>query len=145
MDQTSYQTTAQTVFSGKNEAKKGQTSVRVMGVVILLVELGLLFAYGFSGVIINGMGSWGGKSAFLILVAIETALDADGAFFYITTMIFTLIAFGCLYSPVSKSLLSGFLISFFIVGYTTILSPTLQKFWYNVFIGEFHDPTINNS
>jgi hypothetical protein len=33
--------------------EKGSTSVRVLGVFILLVELGLLFAYGFSGYIIN--------------------------------------------------------------------------------------------
>lgn len=34
-------------------SEKGHTSVRILGVFILLVELGLLFAYGFSGYIIN--------------------------------------------------------------------------------------------
>lgn len=66
-------------------------------------------------------------------------------FFYVSTMIFTLIGFGCLYAAISRSTLSGFFISFFIVGYTTILSPTLQKFWYNVFIGGFWDGDMNNS
>jgi len=60
-------------------------------------------------------------------------------------MIFTLIGFGCLYAAISRSTLSGFFLSFFIVGYTTILSPTLQKFWYNVFLGSFHDPNFNNA
>lgn len=115
-----------------------------MGVFILLVELGLLFAYGFSGYIINEIGSWGGSGAYNTLIPIEWTFGGEGLFFYVSTMIFTLIAFGCLYAAISRSTLSGFFISFFIVGYTTILSPTLQKFWYNVFIGGFHDPVITN-
>jgi hypothetical protein len=65
-------------------------------------------------------------------------------FFYVTTMVFTLIAFGCLYAAVSRTTLTGFFVSFFIVGYTTIFSPTLQKFWYNVFVGSFHNSAWNN-
>jgi hypothetical protein len=59
-------------------------------------------------------------------------------------MIFTLISFGCLYAAVSKSTISGFFLSFFIVGYTTILSPTLQKFWFNVFFGNFDNNAFIN-
>ncbi len=41
---------------------EGHTRVRVLGVFILLVELGLLFAYGFAGYIINEYGAWGGAA-----------------------------------------------------------------------------------
>jgi hypothetical protein len=52
-------------------------------------------------------------------------------------LIFTIIGFGCLYAANSRTTLSGFFISFFIVGFTTIFSPVLQKFWFNVFSGSF--------
>ena len=51
--------------------EKGHTSVRIMGVFILLVELGLLFAYGFSGYLINEVGSWGGSTAYNTLIPAE--------------------------------------------------------------------------
>ena len=50
--------------------EKGSTSVRIMGVFILLVEVGLLFAYGFSGFIINEIGSWGGSSAYGVTIPV---------------------------------------------------------------------------
>lgn len=53
-------------------SQKGYTSVRILGVFILLVEVGLLFAYGFGGYIINEIGSWGGSSAYgLKLIPVE--------------------------------------------------------------------------
>ncbi len=112
---------------------------------ILLVELGLLFAYGFSGYLINEIGSWGGINAYSSsLIPVEWTMGGQGMFFYLTTMIFTVIAFGCLYAAVSRSTLTGFFISFFVVAYTTILSPTLQKFWYNVFVDGFFNGSMNN-
>ena len=124
---------------------KGSTSIRVLGVFILLVELGLLFAYGFSGYLINEIGSWGGSNAYTSrLIPIEWTMGGQGMFFYLSTMIFTVIAFGCLYASASRSTLTGFFISFFIVAYTTILSPTLQKFWYNVFVDGFWNAGMNN-
>lgn len=126
--------------------EKGSTSVRILGVFILLVELGLLFAYGFAGFIINEVGSWGGSGAYTLgLIPIDWTFGGQGMFFYVSTMVFTVIAFGCLYASVSRSTLTGFFISFFIVGYTTIFSPTLQKFWYNVFVDGFWNPGMNNS
>lgn len=65
--------------------------------------------------------------------------------FYFSTLIFTLIAFGCLYAAISRATITGFFISFFIVGYTTILSPTLQKFWHDVFISGFWESDFHNN
>jgi hypothetical protein len=53
----------------KNPLRKENVSVRVLGVFILLVEVGLLFAYGFSGYIINEVGSWGGSGAIPSLIS----------------------------------------------------------------------------
>lgn len=125
---------------------KGHISVRILGLFILLVELGLLFAYGFAGYIVNEVGFWGGLGAYTAgLIPVEFTFVGEGMFFYISTMVFTLIGFGCLYASISRTTLTGFFLSFFIVGYTTILSPTLQKFWYNVFIDQFHNDNINNT
>lgn len=120
--------------------------MRVFGLLILLVELGLLFAYGFTGYIITEVGDWGALDGYAAgLIPVDFTLGGEGLFFYISTMIFTVIGFGCLYAAVSRATLSGFFLSFFIVGYTTILSPTLQKFWYNVFIDSFHNNKFNNT
>lgn len=125
--------------------EKGHISVRILGVFILLVELGLLFAYGFAGYIVNEVGFWNIDGGFAAgLIPPEFTFVGEGMFFYITTMVFTLIGFGCLYASISRTTLTGFFLSFFIVGYTTIFSPTLQKFWYNVFISEFHNSNVNN-
>jgi len=88
----------------------------------------------------NELGTWGGTSSIPTWINESFNQGGEGMFFYFTTMIFTLIAFGCLYAAVSRSTISGFFLSFFIVGYTTILSPTLQKFWFNVFFGNFNNP-----
>lgn len=105
---------------------------------ILLIEFGLLFAYGFSGSLINEFGSWGGKTAVdNSTINLGLYYEAGGFYFYMSTMIFALIAFGCLFALISRSTLSGFFTSFFIVGFTTIFSPLLQKFWYNVFTYTF--------
>lgn len=42
-----------------NPAPKGHTSTRIMGALILIIELGLLFVYGFEGNILNEYTSWG--------------------------------------------------------------------------------------
>ena len=44
-----------------NPAPRGHTSARVMGAFILIIELGLLFVYGFEGKISNEYTSWGNK------------------------------------------------------------------------------------
>lgn len=124
---------------------KGLLSVRLLGVVILMVELGLLFAYGFAGYYVNEVGSWGGQGAFALgLIPSEFLYVGEGMFFYISTMIFTLIGFGCLYAAISRSTISGFFLSFFIVGYTTILSPPIQKIWFNIFTSDFKTGNFNN-
>lgn len=133
------------VKQGAKNHDKGHVGVRILGVFILLVELGLLFAYGFAGYIVNEVGFWGGLNAYnLGLIPVEFTFVGEGMFFYITTMVFTLIGFGCLYASISRTTLSGFFLSFFIVGYTTIFSPALQKFWFNVFVDEFGTTPINN-
>ena len=99
--------------------------------------MGLLFAYGFAGYIINELGSWIGGSPLGSLITPSLILWGTGFFPYMSTMIFALIGFGCLFALISRSTLSGFFTSFFIVGFTTIFSPVLQKFWYNVFSSTF--------
>jgi hypothetical protein len=98
-----------------------------MGAIILIIEIGLLFVYGFEGKIINEYTSWGRT------ITDELLATYQGYIFYWMTLIFTIIGFGCLYAANAKTTLSGFFISFFIVGFTTIFSPVMQKFWFNVF------------
>jgi len=127
--------------------KKGHTSVRVLGALILFIEFGLLFAYGFTGLLRNEFGSWGGSAAIISRITnTDLFYGHAGMFFYISTLVFTLIGFGCLFAAIGRTTLSGFFVSFFVVGLTTILSPTLQKFWFNVFSGSFSlTQPINNA
>ncbi len=92
--------------------------------------------YGFEGKILNEFTSWGGAMTVDLL---ELFATYQGYIFYWITLIFTIIGFGCLYAANSKTTLSGFFISFFIVGFTTIFSPVMQKFWFNVFSYSFSD------
>jgi hypothetical protein len=101
-----------------------------------------LFAYGFAGYIINEIGSWiaGLTPPYpfpVSTISPNLLLWGTGLFPYMSTMIFALIGFGCLFALISRSTLSGFFTSFFIVGFTTIFSPVLQKFWYDVFSSTF--------
>lgn len=127
--------------------EKGHTSVRVLGVFILLVELGLLFAYGFGGYIINEIGSWEGVNAVVAgLTSMDLVYTGSGLIFYVVALVFTLIAFGLLFAMNSRSTLTGFFLTFFIVGFTTIFSPTVQKFWFDVFLDGFgSERTFNNA
>jgi hypothetical protein len=97
-------------------------------VIILIIEFGLLFVYGFEGYLLNELTSWGAT-----VYDIPILSTYFGNVFYWITLIFTIIGFGCLYAANSKTTLTGFFISFFVVGFTTIFSPVMQKFWFNVF------------
>ena len=86
----------------------------------------------------NELGSFGGLTGYKHQTSyIDLFYGLGGIYFYISTLIFALIGFGCLFAAISRSTLSGFFASFCIVGLTTILSPTLQKFWFNVFSTQF--------
>jgi hypothetical protein len=101
-----------------------------MGAIVLFIELGILFVYGFQGSLLSEIVSWGGLDQSFVF---GLAYVQNGFIFYFAALIFALIGFGCLFASLSKSTLSGFFVSFFVVGFTTIFSPIMQKFWFNVF------------
>ena len=58
--------------------------------------------------------------------------------FFVLTSIFTVVGFGLLFSIFTKAMATGLFTSIFIVSFTIIISPFLQKFWFNVLITDFH-------
>jgi hypothetical protein len=99
-------------------------------VVILLFEFVFLFIYGFKGEILNEITSW---------ATVSNSLVFSGFFapYNLITLIFILVGFGCLYNSMHRVTLTGFFTALFITSFTTLLSPLLQKWWFNVFTGGF--------
>lgn len=56
---------------------------------------------------------------------------------YIVSTIFVVLGFGLVLAYFKKGTASALFTVLFIVSYTAILSPILQKFWFNVFITNF--------
>ncbi len=56
---------------------------------------------------------------------------------YVVSTIFVVLGFGLLLAYFKKATGSALFTVLFIVSYTAILSPILQKFWFNIFITNF--------
>jgi hypothetical protein len=55
---------------------------------------------------------------------------------FIISAIFTIIGFGLIFFYYKSTATSIFL-SLFVVSFTILISPLIQKFWFNVFISDF--------
>ena len=64
---------------------------------------------------------------------------------FILAAIFTVIGFGLLFSYYIESIFTGIFTALYIVSLTLILSPLLQKFWLNIFIGNFGSITTSTN
>lgn len=107
-------------------------ATRLFGVIILLFIIGFLFVYGFVGYYINENTSW------LIPTPVALAYSQYFSYYNLVTLFFILVGFGCLYNSMSNVTITGFFTALFIVSFTTLLSPLLQKWWYDVFTGGFN-------
>lgn len=123
----------QTRGDTQSSAPISNLSTRLFGVIILLFILGFLFVYGFVGYIINENTSW------LIITPITLQLSQYFSYYNLITLFFILVGFGCLFNSMSNVTITGFFTALFIVSFTTLLSPLLQKWWYDVFTGGFNE------
>ncbi len=69
------------------------------------------------------------------------AVYFTGPFFI--SSIFVVLGFGLVFAYFKTSTLSSVFLSLFIVSFTILLSPILQKFWFNIFIYGFGGQVIN--
>ena len=66
----------------------------------------------------------------------ETSLaDQSGISMVFLHLLFTLVGFGLLLTNSSKARWSGLAIALFVVSFNFLMSPLLQKWWYEVFFG----------
>ena len=103
---------------------------RLFGGAILLLEFGLLFAYGFEGLLFDE--------------PTDAFANSVINFLYFATLILAVLGFGLQLSYFQSTGLTAIFQSLFVVSLTTIFLPPMMQFWYNVYIGSF-DGTIGTS
>jgi hypothetical protein len=103
---------------------------RATGVVLMVLIIGVFFIYG-----------WGSEIRLVTTSALSPHINFTSQTIYgnlfILSSIFTVLGFGLLLTYFKSASASGLFMSLFIVSFTIITSPFLQKFWFNVFITDF--------
>lgn len=127
LDQTTY-------FSQVPEESK--TANRVIGLSLLLVMFGILWVYG-----------WGSENTLVTnsTLPVNVASQTIYGNLFILSAVFTVIGFGLLFVYFRNSTVSALFTSIFIVSFTILMSPIFQKFWFNIFITDFHGYTPNDT
>jgi hypothetical protein len=105
---------------------------RAFGIIILLLMFGVFWIYGWGSEIL--LVTSPSNSPFM-----NFASQTIYGNIFILSAIFTVIGFGLLLTIFANATATGLLTSFFIVSFTIIIAPFLQKFWFNVFIVDFRD------
>ena len=116
-------------------AATSTTAGRVFGFLGLLLQIGLLFAYGFSSSLLNEVRD----AQTVNPAATNTASTFAGQFLVLYTMmaLFALVGFGLLLSFLKYGTWSGMAIALMVIAINIQLGLMMQKFWYNVFINGF--------
>lgn len=100
------------------------------GVIILLFEFAYLWIYGF-----------GGESYYS---STDNATSTNSmSVYFVMTAVFTILGFGLIFAYFKTATMTGLFLSTFIVSFTMLLSPILQKWWFNVFIYGFNGNPIS--
>ncbi len=58
--------------------------------------------------------------------------------------LFTVVGYGLIFTFYKNSIAASLFMSTFVVSFTTIASPIIQKFWFNVFISDFVGQTFTS-
>ena len=112
--------------------KKASNANRAIGIVLLFLLTFLLWIYGF------------GSEYRLVTSStfpVNTGTQSIFSSLLTITAMFAVIGFGMLFIYFKKMTESALFSSLFIVSFTMLFSPVLQKFWYNVFVGDFTGAT----
>jgi hypothetical protein len=103
------------------------------GGILLVVMAGVFWIYGFAGEVRNATtknlpttGLTGSQNTQTVLGNL-----------FVLTAIFVVIGFGLLLSYFKRATFSALFVSIFTVSLTAIVSPILQKLWFNIFITNF--------
>ena len=97
---------------------------------ILLIFAGICFVYGFETRIRYIDNS--------SIIANSASQGIYGTLFIICCL-FVVVGWGLLFTFFKSGSSLGLLISLFTVCFTIFIAPPMQKFWFNVLIGEFGD------
>jgi len=107
---------------------------RATGIMLMILIFGVFWIYGW-GTEIRLVGS---PYTYPHINYISQTIYGN---LFILSSIFTVIGFGLLFAFFKSASASGLFMSLFIVSFTIITSPFLQKFWFNIFIGNFQGTT----
>lgn len=112
------------------------------GALVLIALFGTFWIYGFGGEIRNAATA-GLPTSGINTPPVPNTQTLLGDL-YIVSTIFVVLGFGLILTYFKKGTASALLTVLFIVSYTAILSPILQKFWFNVFITDFQGAAPTN-
>jgi hypothetical protein len=110
-----------------------KTSNRAAGAMVLVIMFGILWVYG-----------WASEVRLTTTSSSPVSLTSQTIYgnLFILASVFTVIGFGLLLSYFKNATVTALFTSIFIVSFTIILSPILQKFWFNIFITNFQGGTV---
>jgi hypothetical protein len=103
---------------------------KAFAVLLFLLELGILFAYGFAGSFFN-----------------SNSLEAADyqTLSYIFLSMLAILGYGLIISYFKNGILTGMATTLLIVSINVQLGPLIHKFWYNVFMIGFQSKASNSS
>jgi predicted exporter len=99
-------------------------STRMLGITLMVIQLGIIFAYGFEG------GFYQEQSSAPILTDLFSLL---------MMVVLVLLGFGLLISPYLHATWLGITTSLITLSIAVLLNPLLNKFWFNAFVSGFED------
>lgn len=104
---------------------------RLVGICLLAVIIGILFAYGFSSNI--NIGYFTQSQHFSVGITL------------FLSFIFVVIGFGLFLGYYVENIFTAIFTALYVVSLTVILSPLLQKFWLNIFLNGFNTTLKSSS
>jgi len=106
---------------------------RVFGVLALLLQIGILFAYGFQSSLLNE----GNTNSATVPTDSTAEVTTQFLIQYILMAVFSLIGFGLLLSFLKYGTWSGMATALLVISVNIQLGLLLQKFWFIVFTNSF--------
>lgn len=104
---------------------------------LLIVIFAAFWIYGFAGEIRNASTADYPTTGLAGKTNSQNVQTALGGIFVIST-VFVVLGFGMLLGYLRRAAFTGIFTAIFTVSITFIISPILQKFWYNVFMSDFN-------
>ena len=117
---------------------------QAMGVLLLIILAGVYWIYGYTGEVRFANTEKYPTTGLANTTNPRNVQTVLGGIF-IFSIVFVVIGFGLLLGFLKKAVFMGIFTAIYTVSITFIISPILQKFWFNIFMTDFHGAAPNIS